>query len=97
MADMIERDGDVLVVGFGLAAILLPLVAVGALSLAAAFDLEARHHTFGDTCAFLAMQAERIAQATTFRELAGLVSETEAHLLGETVTWYARRSFLSVS
>ncbi len=83
--------------GLGVAAILLPVVAVAALSLAAAFDLEARKHTSEEMVAFLERQAELLEGATSAREFAALLIETESRLLGETVNWYARRSFVGVA
>jgi hypothetical protein len=78
-------------------AIVLPLVAVGALTLAAAFDLEARQHTSEEMLDFLRHQRELLVTASSPREYGRLLIETESRLLGETVTWYARRSFVGVA
>jgi hypothetical protein len=80
----------------GTLAILMPLVAVGGLSLAASFGLEARVSTYTEMADFLARQAHRVAGARSQREFVALVYETETRLLGETATWYARRSFTGV-
>ncbi len=81
----------------GVLAIALPVLAVAALSLAAAFDLEARLHTFREQRDFLAIQRARCREAGSKREFASLVLETESRLLGETVNWYARRSFTGIA
>jgi hypothetical protein len=47
----------------GGAAILLPVLAVAAMSLAAAHDLDARAHTFGEMLAFLRAQRRRLRRA----------------------------------
>lgn len=78
-------------------AIFLPVVAVGALSLAASFDLEARVHTYTEMLAFLARQATYLSAATSEHEFAALVVDTERVLLGETAVWYSRRAFTSVA
>lgn len=78
-------------------AILLPVLAVAALSLAAAFDLQARKHTFTDMLNFLRGQHLQLADATTEREFCQIMLETESRLLGETVNWHSRRSFTGVA
>jgi hypothetical protein len=78
-------------------AVLLPVVAVAALSLAASFDVEARHHTFADMLQHLKRQHEFLELAQSEREFARLALETESALVGETVAWYSRRAFTSVS
>ena len=78
-------------------AILLPVLAVAALSLAAAFDLEARKYTFADMVEFLLAQRKLINAATTEREFCQLLLETESRLLGEIVNWYSRRAFTGVA
>jgi hypothetical protein len=80
----------------GTLAILMPLVAVAGLSLAASFGLEARVHTYAEVADFLEHQEKRLRAARSQREFTSLVGETEARLLGETATWYARRSFTGV-
>src|SRR5205085_1111796 len=64
----------------GVLAIILPVLAVGTLSLAAAMDYEARTHTFGEVLTFLERQRELLIQAATRREFEGLMLETEARL-----------------
>ncbi len=81
----------------GALAILLPVFAVGALSLSVAHDLEARKHTFSEMLAFLRRQRGPLSQAESEHELAVLVLETEARLVGETAYWYSRRSFTGVA
>jgi hypothetical protein len=85
-----------LTLALGVLAILLPVLAVGTLSLAAAMDYEARTHTFGEVLIFLSRQRELLRHAVTRREFEGLMLETEARLLGETANWYSRRSYLGV-
>jgi len=77
--------------------ILLPVLAVAALSLAAAFDLEARRHTFKEMHEFLERQTRHLTEAASEREFAKLLLETESRLLGETVNWFSRRSFTGVA
>jgi hypothetical protein len=81
----------------GFFATFLPVLAVAALSLAAAFDLEARKHSYQDMVAFLQQQIDRIGAATSENEFAKLVVETEVRLIGETANWYARRAFTGVA
>lgn len=81
----------------GLLAIVLPVLAVGALSLSAAQDLEARIHTYGDMLRFLERQERLLQDATSAREFGTLVSQTESRLLGENVNWFWRRSFTGVA
>lgn len=81
----------------GALAVILPVLAVGALSLAAAFDLEARAHTFEDMRTFLLAQKQLLLSATSEKEYDKLLLETESRLLGETVNWFSRRSFTGVA
>jgi hypothetical protein len=81
----------------GACAILLPVVAVAALSLAASRDLEARVNIYGELVTFLKKQVEMIENADSEHEFAALVIEAESRLLGETAAWYSRRSFTGVS
>jgi len=81
----------------GSLAIVLPVVAVAALSLAAAFDLEAKEHTSSEMFAFLQEQKALLEGAQSPSEVSRLVIETESRLLGETANWYARRSFVGVA
>lgn len=80
----------------GLAAIVLPTVAVGALSLAAALDLEAREHTYAELHKFLLEQEDRLKKASKL-SFPRLVLETESQLLAETANWFSRRSFTGVA
>ena len=81
----------------GILAVVLPVIAVAALSLAAAFDLEARFATSKEMLAFLDEQKTLLENASSAREYSRLLIETESRLLGETVNWYARRSFVGVA
>jgi hypothetical protein len=81
----------------GVAAVVLPVMAVAAMSMAAALDLEARVHTFDDVREFLERQARHLEGASSEREFAVLAIDTETRLLGETLSWFARRSFTSVA
>lgn len=81
----------------GVLAIFLPVLAVGAMSLAAALDADGRAHVFRTMHEFLNRQADRLARAQTTREAAALVAETESRLLGETITWFARRAYTSIA
>jgi hypothetical protein len=81
----------------GGAAILLPVLAVAAMSLAAATDLEARAHTFREMLDFLRAQRQRLRRAPTEHAVRHLALETEAHLLGETAAWHARRAFTGIA
>lgn len=76
----------------GSAAILLPVLAVAALSWAAAKDYEARVHTYREMVEFLKNQVARIQSAVSRRENSRLIKETETHLLRETADWYSRRT-----
>jgi hypothetical protein len=89
----VEELTDVL----GTLAIVLPVLAVAALSLTAALDLQAREHTFREMHAFLVVNAERIETTKLEIDFVRLVQETEIRLLGEMVNWYSRRSFTGVT
>jgi hypothetical protein len=80
----------------GSLAIVLPVMAVGGLSWAAALDCEARVETFRETLNFLYRQRPLIEQATSAAEFERLLSETETTLLGETANWFSRRSNMEV-
>jgi hypothetical protein len=88
---------DVLKTVLGFFGVFLPVLAVAALSYAAAHDLEARAHTFTEMAAHLEEQVKLLQEAASEREFARLMSETEGRILGETVTWYSRRSFTGVA
>jgi hypothetical protein len=83
--------------GLAIAAVLLPVVAVGVLSFTAALDMEARSHTFAQMHRFVKRQARCIAGVGSAGEAAGFAAETESRLLGETVTWYSRRAHTSIA
>lgn len=82
---------------FGALAIVMPVLAVAALSLAASFDLEALVQTYGETLQFLEKQEGYLSGATSEREFSKLLIGTEGVLLGETATWASRRSFKEVT
>lgn len=88
---------DVFKAILGFLGVILPVVAVAALSLAAAKDLEARSHTFQEMRHFLIHQAKLLKNAASEREFAKLLHETESRLLGETVTWFSRRTFTGIA
>jgi hypothetical protein len=82
----------------GVLAVWLPVLAVGAMSISSALDAEGREHTFRQTQAFLTRQIMRLqAAANSRREFTALVVETETRLLSETLGWYVRRTFTTVS
>ncbi len=81
----------------GSLAIILPVLAVGALSLAGALDLEAAFHTYSEMSDFLTRQKALLDKAGSGHELDSLVLETEYRLLGETVTWFSRRAYMGVA
>ena len=80
----------------GAFAIIMPLLAVAALSLAAAMDLEARAHIYKDMREFLEQQTAHL-NAASERSYPRLLLETESRLLGETANWFSRRSFAGVA
>lgn len=88
-----ERYGPVL----STLAIVLPVLAVGALSLAASFDFEARTHTYSEMVRFLEQKSNHIRRATSEPAFHALALQTEQQLLGETASWYARRAFINVT
>jgi hypothetical protein len=90
-------NDDLLSHVLGSFAILLPVVAVAALSLAASLDLQARVSTYREILDFLEEHHELLKQATSEREFGELAIEAETRLLGETATWYFRRSYTSVT
>jgi hypothetical protein len=95
--DIGEQQREDLTHWLGSLAILLPVVAVAALSLAASLDLHARVSTYREMLDFLKEHRERMNEATSEREFAELAIESETRLLGETATWYSRRSYTSVA
>ena len=81
----------------GTLAIVLPVIAVGGLSWAAALDRQARVETFGETLNFLLRQRPHLEQADTVEEFDYLLLDTETELLGEIANWYSRRSTAGVN
>lgn len=94
LAPALHFPGDSLL---SLPAILLPVVAVASLSLAASFDLEARVHTFEETVDYLHRILPYLDAVRSERAFTHLILQIESRLLGETVNWYSRRSFTSVT
>lgn len=82
---------------FGTMAIVLPVLAVAALSLAASFDVEARVATYSEMLEFLASNDDSLKSVTSEQEFISLALETERRLLGETVGWHSRRAFAVVT
>jgi hypothetical protein len=81
----------------GTLAIVTPVLAAGSLSFGAALDLEARMVTYRDMVKYLKQQKRHIQTATSERDFAHLVLETETVILGETANWFARRSVTGIS
>jgi hypothetical protein len=92
-----ELDHDFWHHVLGSLAVLLPVVAVAAMSLAASLDLEARASTYQEMLIFLRRHGKLLEQATSESEFAELAIECETRLLSETATWYFRRSYTSVA
>ena len=80
-----------------LAAILCPVIAVAAMSLAASFDLDALVHTYSESLKYLDRKQKQLSKATSEREFVAGALELESQLLGETANWYSRRAFTGVS
>ena len=94
--------------GLEVLGIVLPIAAVGALSLAASFDLEAEVQTYADALKALdptnrpsdskqVGMKQLLEGARTEVEFHRLMIETETLLLSEIANWYARRSVKGVS
>jgi len=81
----------------GFFAIISPVIAVGAVSLAAALDWKARVHTYQEMVNFLKGQEGILKNADSRIEVEKLILETESHLLGEVANWFTRRSFAEVA
>lgn len=81
----------------GCLAIVMPVVAVGFLSVAASQDIEARVHVYSEMLAFLEQQTGRLEQAVSEDDFLDALVETETRLLGETASWLVRRSFMTVT
>lgn len=78
-------------------AVILPVVAVAALSLAASLDLEGRVHTYREMLVFLEEQKIHLSNAASETAFCRLALETESRLLAETAGWYSRRTFTGVA
>ena len=81
----------------GFLAVVLPLLAVAALSLAASVDLEAQVKTYRKMVHDLQVQKQLLTNAASERAFVSQALETERQLVGETLAWYWRRSFTSVT
>ena len=90
-------DGGAWPLVLGGMAIVLPVMAVAALSWAAAIDCEARAETFRETLDFLHRRAVSLPHADTAAEFDRLLLETESVLLGEVANWFSRRANTSVT
>lgn len=93
----LHDDAKLMAAALGAFAIVLPVLAVAALSLVAAMDLRALEHTYSEMQQFLELQLPLIQQAESRREFELLLIETESRLLGEVAHWFSRRSFLGVT
>jgi hypothetical protein len=81
----------------GFLAVILPLLAVAALSLAASVDLEAQVKIYHKMVHDLQVQKQLLINAASERAFVSQSLETERQLVGETLAWYWRRSFTSVA
>ncbi|WP_295393033.1 hypothetical protein [uncultured Thiodictyon sp.] len=93
----------------GALAVFLPVLAVGALSWAAAQDYEARVHSFRATLTFLERESDALDRIlrdqneapalglSDARDARRAIEAIEQELLGETAEWYTRRTFGSVA
>ncbi len=81
----------------GFFAIISPVIAVGAVSLAAALDWKARIYTYQEMVDFLKQQEDILNNAESESEVEKLILETESRLIGETANWFTRRSFAEVT
>jgi hypothetical protein len=90
-------DGEPVKVVAGFLAVILPLIAVAALSLAASVDLEAQAKIYHKMVHDLEMQRQLLQKAPTERAFVSQALETERQLVGETLAWYWRRSFTNVT
>jgi hypothetical protein len=100
LIELPERVATLLVaVGpfLGIMAVVFPVLAVGALSWAAALDLEARASEFKEIYDFLKRQRPIFEKVSSNREVRRLMIETETTLLGEVAQWYVRRAYSSVA
>jgi hypothetical protein len=93
--EVIEVIAAIEVAGF--LAVILPLLAVAALSLAASVDLEAQVKTYRKMVHDLQVQKQLLTNAASERAFVSQALETERQLVGETLAWYWRRSFTSVT
>lgn len=60
-------------------------------------DLGLRRHPYRELLKFLERQVPYVQDATTERDFAQLLPETESQLLGETANRVSRRSFIGVA
>ncbi|MEQ1858808.1 MAG: hypothetical protein ABMA13_02620 [Chthoniobacteraceae bacterium] len=81
----------------GFLTVVLPVLAVAALSLAASFDLEARFLTYSEMVVVLEQHRDHLCTAASEGEFHSLALRTEARLVGENVNWFSRRVFTKVS
>lgn len=87
----LPQPSDVFLDAIGFLGVILPVVAVAALSLAAAKDLEARSHTFQEMRHFLIRQAKLLKNATSGSWLfkSFHLSEKAAHdFVQEVAEWF---------
>jgi len=77
----------------GLFAVVLPAVAIAALSWTSANEFDSRARTFSAARNFLRRQKVLITRSRSLAEFEKLMLGTETVLLGENVTWYTRRTF----
>lgn len=81
----------------GVLAIVLPVLAFGALSWSAAQDYSARVMIFGEMTRLLEERCAQLKAAASERQFHALVDDTELQLLGEAAEWYSRRRFTTVA
>jgi hypothetical protein len=91
------HSSDLTTKTLGSIAVFLPVLAVAAMSIAAAHDLEGRIHTYNDIESFLERQRKALLAASCEGDFVRLLTETESRLLGETANWFSRRSFTGVA
>ena len=95
--DVATRLNGAVGLGMSLVAVVFPMLAVAALSLAASFDLEARVHTYEDTLNDVERIKSVMLLADSDREFGRLALQAEREMLAETANWASRRSFTSVT
>jgi hypothetical protein len=112
LAGLIPVDtelADVLTGVLGTLAVFLPVLAVGALSWAAAQDFTGRVHSFGATLKYLERESAELDRIlrdqdespanglSDARDARRVIERIEQALLGETAEWSTRRTFGSVA